>query len=204
MKIKNIIFDLGGVILNIDFKLMHAAFERLGVKDFASVYALSRQDKIIDHFETGQITVDQFRQHMKTLFNLSISDEEFDNAWNAMLLDLPKQKADFIQQLREKHHLNIFLLSNTNEIHLMKIKKQHGQLFQTCFHKEYYSNEVGNNKPNPEIFLQVLNENDLLAEETLFLDDTLQHVEAARNLGLHAELITKDFTIFDILKMLKN
>lgn len=200
MTIKNIIFDLGGVILNIDFKLMHRAFERLGVKDIAVVYTQTRQDKIIDHFETGKITPDEFRQSMKTAFNLAISDEEFDAAWNAMLLDLPKQKADFIQELREKHHLKIFLLSNTNAIHNAKIKKEHDQLFKKCFHKEYYSHVVGKNKPNQDIFLTVLNENNLLAEETLFLDDTLQHVEAARKLGLYAELITEDFTIFDILK----
>lgn len=194
MTIKAIIFDLGGVIININYSLTSAAFKKLGAHDFDKVYSQFKQSPLFDNYETGKIESDVFRKELTELLDLSITDEQFDKAWNAMLLDLPQERLDFIKQLRQNYQT--FLYSNTNAIHLKKVSELAD--FNGCFVKEYYSHQFGMRKPHKESFEKLLRENGLNASETLFIDDTPQHIEGARQAGLHTMLIDKNNSIFDL------
>src|SRR5579872_3080509 len=129
MAIKNIIFDLGGVIINIDYKLTSLAFNKLGAKNFDQAYSQMSQNKLFDDFETGKISSEVFRKLLKEKLQLSISDEQFDNAWNAMLLDIPIKRLLLIKELKKSY--KVYLLSNTNDIHLKKV-------FEICHEQNGY------------------------------------------------------------------
>jgi len=204
-----IIFDLGGVILNIDYGRTIDKLSRLSGIDFAQTYTQHRQDPLFDQFETGKISADKFRQGMKRLLNLQemdqVSDGDLDEAWNAMLLDIPPGRINFLEKIGTQKR--IFLLSNTNVIHKMafdqialaQIQREGwgdrlSDLSQ-LFEKAYYSHVVGDRKPNASIFNHVLIENNLDPSETLFIDDTLGHVEGARSVGLQAFHLTPGQTI---------
>lgn len=194
--IKNIIFDLGGVLLDIDYTLTIKAFEKLGIKNFELVFSQFKQSRISDLFETGKISEKEFYQNVTK--ELSITRAEFDNAWNAMLLDFPKERFDLLKTIREKY--NLYLCSNTNSIHhraFFDIINQFEEPFETLFDRVYYSHEVGLRKPNPLIFEHILQENNLKPEETVFLDDSPQHLEGARALGIKTILVKKK-TILEI------
>jgi glucose-1-phosphatase len=191
--VRNIIFDLGGIILNIDYSLTEKAFINLGIKNFSEVYSQAKQNNLFDSLEEGKISADNFRKAINQ-YVPNASDEAIDNAWNAMLLDFPKHRAEKLEQLSKQYRL--FLLSNTNEIHLEKfqqiIEKDYGyQNFVNLFEKVYYSHELGLRKPRKECFRQVLVENNLPADQTLFVDDSIQHVEGAESVGIHAIHIPK-------------
>ena len=119
--IKNIIFDLGGVILNINYKLTSLAFEEIGVKKFDAIYSKQQQQKKFNSFEKGEITSKEFIEYLKKQAKVVITDKQIIDSWNAMLLDLPKYRFDFINKINKKY--NIYLLSNTNSIHIAGFKK---------------------------------------------------------------------------------
>lgn len=195
--VKNIIFDFGGVILNIDYKLTEAAFAGLGLSDFEDMYSQASQNKLFDTFEKGLITPAQFRTEIRKYIG-SASDEQIDKAWNSMLLDLPEERIKLLDRLKKTHR--IFLLSNTNEIHFtaftayMKDKFRR-DVFSDVFEKAYVSHKVHMRKPDTEIFEFVLAENKLNREETLFIDDSIQHIEAAKRSGIRAHFLKKGETI---------
>ena len=198
MPIKNIILDLGGVIIDIDYQLTSNAFRNMGAINFDKIHTHKNQLSFFDDYETGKISSEEFRNILKSKLDLIISDEDFDKAWNAMLLDLPIERLEFIRQLRKEY--KVFLFSNTNEIHLKEVfnicQRQNGfDTFKGFFDKEYYSNIFGQRKPNTDSFLSILRENDLNADETLFIDDTLQHVLGAKAVGIHAVHLTKGKSI---------
>ena len=186
--VKNIIFDLGGVILNIDYRLTAKAFKEIGVINFDEIYSQAKQGQVFDKLETGELTPDEFREYMKEIVpSLQLSD--IDKAWNAMLLDLPVQRIDLLKKLKNKYRL--FLLSNTNEIHIKCFRKiiesSYGKnIFDAIFEHQYYSSDIGMRKPNPECFQYVLEKNGIEPSETLFIDDSIQHVEGARKLKINA------------------
>ncbi len=135
-----------------------------------------------------------------------MTDEELLFAWNAMLLDFPKHRLELLSKLKPNYRL--FLLSNTNESHVLEFEKtlfaSHGyQNLEPFFEKVYYSCRMNQRKPNADIFESVLNENNLVAEETLFIDDSPQHVEGALTLGVKAMLLEKNNEVEDLLKELK-
>lgn len=185
--IKNIIFDLGAVILNIDYEATQKAFEKLGITDGNEFYSKQQQDRLFDELETGKIDEAEFVKRIQEHVKTPLQYNEIIDAWNAIILDFPLRRLQILQQLQL--HFNIFLLSNTNEIHEREFNKR---LQSTCgypslavfFDKIYLSHRVGLRKPNLEIFKKVLNDNHLKAEETLFIDDSLQHIEAANTLGI--------------------
>lgn len=186
---KNIIFDFGGVILNIDYTLTSSAFKKLGIKDFDSFYSKASQNDLFDNLETGSISPTELISALKKHLPETTTDTEILSAWNAMLLDLPKERLDLLLKLKESH--TTFLLSNTNTIHIDAFQKYIKEKFGSenlnpYFQKVYFSSSIGMRKPNSDIFLFVLKENNLKAEETLFIDDSPQHVEGAREAGLHA------------------
>lgn len=205
MKIKNIIFDLGGVIFNIDYQKTSEAFKKLGATNFDQFYSQSQQHKLFDDFETGKISASEFRSGLRKALDLVATDDEIDAAWNAMLLDLPIKRLEFIKSLRKDY--KVFLYSNINEIHFNKLfnicKNQHGiSSFAGYFDREYYSHRFGKKKPHSTSFQAILDENDLCAQETLFIDDSRQHIEGARKTRMHAVHLTKDMSIFDTKKFI--
>lgn len=192
MQVKNIIFDLGGVIIDIDYHLASAAFKKLGIVDFDNFYSKAKQSTLFDDFEKGIISNTQFRNTLRQYLPDEISDRQIDDAWNAMLIGIPSHRIDFLQSLAKRYR--IFLLSNTNKIHIdaftsMNDEKFGKGYFESIFEKYYYSSVIGMRKPEAEIFEFVLAENKLIKEETIFVDDSIQHVEGALNTGLHAELL---------------
>ena len=186
-KIKNIVFDLGGVILNINYELTSKSFENLGGFKFENLYSQAKQKNIFNQLETGEISSSIFRSELKKLMGFNVSDEKFDQSWNAMLLDLPIKRLELIKSLGFSY--NTFLLSNTNEIHIKAFKQIINEKigysnFVSCFKKCYYSSEIGLRKPNLACFNYVLKQNNLIAQETLFIDDSIQHIEGAKKAGL--------------------
>ncbi|MDG1175893.1 MAG: HAD family phosphatase [Flavobacteriales bacterium] len=185
--IKNIIFDLGGVILNIDYQITVEAFKKLGIDDFEEIFSQYKQSTLSDDFETGRITELEFYEGIKTISGKDFTFEEYKNAWNALLLDLPKERINILKKLSEKYRL--FLFSNTNETHYKEFVTKVESDFNTIFEKTYYSHQFGKRKPDSDSFLSILKENNLIIEETLFVDDSIQHIESANLLGIRTLLI---------------
>jgi len=189
METENIIFDLGGVLLNVDYNLTIKAFEDLGIADFNKIYSQAQQSKLFSSFEVGEIGDSEFLQGIKKLGNINSSHDEIATAWNAMLLDFPRERLDFLTQIKNQY--NTFLLSNTNSIHEDAFQKiiRKGNLIvdlEPYFNKIYFSHRIGHRKPNRQAFEFVLNDNCLDPLKTLFIDDTMQHVVGAQKLGIRS------------------
>ena len=183
--IKTIIFDLGAVLLNINYQLTITEFAKLGVKNADSFYSKEVQTNLFNEIETGKISVDSFLKLLQKETE-NASKNEVRNAWNAMLIDLPKERIELLKQL--KQDFPIYLLSNTNSIHISEFRKKIGetkyQEFYNLFDKVYYSHEIGFRKPNKDAFQLILDENNLKANEVLFIDDSPQHIEGANKLEI--------------------
>ncbi|MCB9188653.1 MAG: HAD family phosphatase [Flavobacteriales bacterium] len=191
--IKNIVFDLGGVILNIDYHLTSKAFEELGVRSFDDIYSQRNQTNLFDLLETGKIGSEKFVQELTT-YVPKASENEIIDAWNAMLMDLPANRIELLMKLKDNYR--IFLLSNTNEIHENAFRKtilsSYGKdVFEEIFEKVYLSHRIGLRKPNGDCFQFVLDSNELKPSETLFIDDSRQHIEGAKNLKMRTYLLDK-------------
>ncbi|MDX1652334.1 MAG: HAD family phosphatase [Brumimicrobium sp.] len=189
MAIKNIILDLGGVLLNIDYHKTIDAFKSLGIENFDSIFTQAKQEKLFDLYESGQMHSDKFIEELKSKLPGDITSQEIIDAWNAMLLDFPEERLKYLLELKKKY--NTVLLSNTNPIHLEafhKIIKDNNNLdsLDAHFNKVYFSSDMKMRKPSPNIFTRVCEEQGFKPEETLFIDDTLQHVEGAKAAGLQA------------------
>ncbi len=183
--IDNIIFDLGNVVLNIDYQNTIDAFEKIGVKDASSFYSKSSQLNIFSQLETGRISKQDFVLEIQK-FAPKASETQIINAWNAILQDLPNERLEVLKRIKDK--FSIFLLSNTNSIHIEKIIDNLGEKkykeFYNLFNKVYYSHEVKLRKPSSDIFRLVIKENNLSIKNTLFIDDSIQHIESAKKIGL--------------------
>lgn len=196
--IKNIIFDLGGVILNINYDLTVAAFEELNLENFDTLFTKMQQSDLFIRLETGEISPQEFRLNIKKISNKNITDSQIDKAWNAMLLDLPLERIELLKRLSKKYSL--YLLSNTNAIHIEAFTKiLHSSIgsenISHIFNKVYYSHQIGMRKPNADIFQYVLSDNRLKPSETLFIDDSPQHIQAAKELGINTFHITDKLSI---------
>ena len=200
-KTEAIVFDLGGVILNIDYHLTRRAFEKLGVRNFDEMYSQSGADILFRELETGKISEDSFYTEINKRTGLGLSTIEIQQAWNAMLLTFREKSLQFLQVLKPKYKL--FLLSNTNHIHLKEfnkiyLEKEREFPFEEFFDKAYYSCEIGLRKPNAESYDLVLKENKLVPGNTLFVDDSIQNIEAAGLLGMHTVLLQPGKYIEDL------
>lgn len=206
MKIKNIILDLGGVLLNIDYLCTIDAFKKLGISNFEQMYTQAQQNKLFDAFETGHITAEEFLSQVALHLPKETKKDEIISAWNAMLFDLPKERLEFLKQLKKQY--NLVLLSNTNTIHLEHfhqiLKAEHGiDNLLSYFKTTYFSCEMGMRKPHPEIFLKVCELEGFDPKDTLFIDDTQQHVEGAIKAGLHAHYLDVEKTnVMELLSSL--
>lgn len=198
-KIKNLIFDLGGVIINLNTSLTIKAFAELSGRSLEEVIKFSTTEPAFHLYEKGQITDADFRAVIRTLTSKPLDDTSIDKAWNAMILDLPIEHIKLLRSLKERH--NIFLLSNTNNIHMECVNdvriKASVESFDQLFHYDYYSHIMGKRKPDANIFEQVLEENNLDPAQTLFLDDNYDNINGASNLGINTLHVTSPNLLFE-------
>lgn len=205
--IENIIFDYGNVIFNIDFAKTQKAFTELGINNVAQLFAHTNQSELFDAFDMGKITAAEFRNGIRKIaVNEKLDDAQIDEAWNALLLGVPKGRHELL--LRLKRRYGTFLLSNNNEIHynwiMQYLKREYNLEDNTCFFiKDYYSHLMGMRKPNRDIFEQVLQKHGLQPEKTLFIDDSPQHIKTAQALNMQTELLTAPDTLEDLIRRRK-
>jgi putative hydrolase of the HAD superfamily len=187
--IDTIIFDLGGVLFDIDYQLTIKAFENIGFDDFAIAYSKANQNNIFDLLETGKLSDADFYDYINQITKKNIPSDAINNAWNAMLIGMPSIKFETLAKLKSR--FNLYLLSNTNNIHLPMVfemieQQTPGKHLDDYFIKTYYSNKIGLRKPDIESFYHVINDNGLKPQNTLFVDDSIQHIHGATAAGLNA------------------
>jgi len=199
--IKNIIFDFGDIFINLDKPATNKFLTKFGVDindDELTAVQLT--------YEKGQISTEEFIRFFKQKY--SIQKEDVLGAWNSILLDFPTYRLDFLTELAAVKKHRLFLLSNTNELHINWVKESWGlplfELFKNCFEKFYLSHEINLRKPDQSIFTFVLEENNLNPTETLFIDDVLVNTEAAEKLGIQVwNLIPGKEDVVDLRSKLK-
>lgn len=199
--LKAIIFDLGGVILNIDYRLTEKAFQALGIPRFTELYSQHAASQLFSNLETGDISASDFIKAMQQEAGVPLDAHQITTAWNAMLLDFPEERLTLLRKLREKYP--IYLLSNTNAIHEIAFNHVLKERFaldslDPLFTKAYLSHRIHLRKPDPEAFRHVLTENNLDPASTLFIDDTEVNILAARALGLQTILLRPPVVVTDL------
>lgn len=191
--IKNIILDYGNVLFDIDFATLRQSFIDLGIEDVDKFYGHRAQHALFDAFDKGIITAAQFRNEVrKAAGNSELSDDAVDNGWNSLLIGVRPGHHELLLRLKTRYRT--FLLSNNNEIHynwiMAYLNREFGlQGNSGLFEKDYYSHLMGMRKPDKEIFEFVLDTHGLNPAQTLFVDDSPQHIETANALGLRAHLL---------------
>lgn len=201
--IKNIIFDFGGVLIDLNRQRCIENFRTLGLQNIDELIGLFAQQGIFMQLEKGEISSDEFRHELRKLINPNISDQQIDSAWNSFLLSIPTHKLEGLIALREKY--NLYLLSNTNEIH-WEWSKKHVFPYKGFTEKEYFkriylSYEMKQAKPDTEIFRLMLEDSGLKAEECLFIDDSEANCKAAETVGIcsHHYKVGEDWrTLFNL------
>lgn len=199
---KNIVYDLGGVLLNIDYHLTAQAFKKLGIHNFEQLFSQAQQSQLFDNYEKGLISSDEFRNEINLLCGNRFLKTQIDDAWNAMLLDFPGNRIEILKKTAKTHRT--FLLSNTTEIHIEAFNtylKNELNIndFYAFFEKAYLSYEIGLRKPDKKIFEYVIEQNNLIPSETLYIDDSIQHIISAESIGIKAYwLDVKKESIVDI------
>ena len=197
-QIKNIVFDLGGVLVDLDFKAAINGLQQAGFANVKEQLMTFNQEGIFQKFELGEISTEEFRTAIRENSTVTLTDEEIDALWNAMLLEIPREKLELILDLRGKYM--VYLLSNTNSIHWDYVCKNafnyRGFRVNDYFEETFLSYEMHLAKPNKAIFEKVLQDANLLPEETLFIDDSEANCKAASELGIH----THHYHIGDDLK----
>ena len=191
MTIKNIILDLGNVLLDIDYDLTTNAFVHLGYHNFQEMYSQYKADLLFEKLEMGLVAEDDFYFVLEDIREGPDSYQDRDQiqkAWNAMLLDFRYDTFEYLKSVKDKYRL--FLLSNTNVIHkrAVDVLFNKGHL-DDYFEKAYYSHLVGMRKPNEDIFEFVLGDAGIKPEETLFIDDLYPNIETAKKMGFQAWLL---------------
>lgn len=199
--IKNIIYDFGGVIYNIDFKKTFEAFEALGFSNFDDMFSQHHANALFQNLETGKITPQEFYKQIKNQAPQPITDEQIRDAWNALLLNYRLSSLQFLTELKERY--NLYLLSNTNAIHYdhfsAQLRKETSYpSLESFFTKAYYSHGIGLRKPNTDAYEFVLNDAGIKAEETIFVDDTIGNLPNAEKLGIKTVLLQPGMLIENI------
>ncbi|MGV3600873.1 MAG: HAD family hydrolase [Dyadobacter fermentans] len=203
-QIKNIIFDLGDVILNIDVPIASRSFADLSGREQAEILTIFKESEIFRQFETGTMDEPSFRNYVREILNFpDLSDEAIDTAWNSLLLDLPPERVELLKKLATRYRL--FLLSNTSSIHITQVNKilkasTGVERLEDLFEIVFLSYEMGLMKPDTRIYQQVLDKAGLKAEETLFLDDNADNIRGAAQLGIDTIHVQKPVTILEYLQ----
>ncbi|MGZ8523635.1 MAG: HAD family hydrolase [Chitinophagaceae bacterium] len=200
MPVKNIIFDLGGVILNIDLRKTQDAFTALGVKNIDEVFRMGHIDSFFKSYETGAIDDAAFIASVQNLAGIKLAPEIVIEAWNALLIDFPPERINFLKKIRSKYRL--FLLSNTSALHHTRFqdlfKQEFGGSLDDLFDKAYYSHIIKLHKPDTASYNLIIDENRLDAGKTLFIDDSAANVEGAERAGLKGIHLAPGKTILEL------
>jgi putative hydrolase of the HAD superfamily len=189
MSVKNLIFDLGGVIIDLSIDHTIQAFSAISGIEKEKVNFLYTSSPGFEDYEKGLMGDDEFRDYVRAVYSVNSSAEEIDSCWTAMLRGLSVKKLQLLLKLKDKYR--VYLLSNTNSIHIDFINEtmlpsvvQSASSLDAYFHRAYYSHIMKKRKPNADIFEQVLAENELVPAQTLFLDDNIDNLEGANQLGI--------------------
>ena len=200
--IRNIVFDLGGVLLNINPEKTINAFGQLGMTKLIGEKGLTYDHEIFYLLEQGKITPGEFRNAVRKLLSNKVTDQQIDLAWTAMLLDFPKIRVELLQKLRSE--FDLYLFSNTNAIHVAKyqsiFRNQHGFEVSSLFEILFHSNEIGTRKPSPESYREIIRLSGILPQESLFIDDSFNNVEGAIACGLKGFWLQPGHTVEEIFQ----
>ena len=196
--IKNLIFDLGNVLYDIDFKKMNAAFTSIGIEGMDKHFTLNKSHPLFLELEMGFVNEQEFYEGVRNLVNLPLSNDQIQFAWNALLVGFRKNSIEWIKQNNTKY--NTFLYSNTNQIHhdyfIAEFENNVAAYpFVSLFKKPYYSHEMGMRKPDPASFTYILEKEGLVASETLFIDDNEPNIIAAASVGLQVLHLKEGMTV---------
>ena len=200
-QIKNIIFDLGGVFLNIDYQLTSRAFTELGVTDIDAMFSQQHSNELFELLETGKLSPTEFYEAFRKETGILLTDEQIKKAWNALLLNFPEERIQWLEQIKDRY--NIYLYSNTNQIHYDQFIADFtnafpGKDFNSYFIRAYYSQTLGLRKPYVASFQQILMDEALNPEETLFIDDTFKNIEGAEKAGMKTIHLVAPLTVLDL------
>jgi len=201
--IKNIIFDLGKVLLNLDFNASIVAFQKLGLKTDVLDNKQAYSDPVFYELEVGKVTPEEFCNRVrKVLNNPNASDLQIEDAWYSMILDVPASRVKVVQDLSKNY--NVYLFSNTNKIHIDRLhrafKAEHGIDFPSLFVKDYYSHEIHERKPDLSSYKKVIELSGVNPEESIFIDDLEKNIIGAQQSGLKTFWLKEGMeltTVFD-------
>jgi len=203
--VKNIIFDLGGVIINLNYQLTRKAFENLGVANFNDLYTQHHANPLFEQLEVGAIEPEAFYEALREATGLTLTNSQIETAWNAMLLDFPVERLLWLDQIKNKY--DIYLFSNTNAIHYKAFTTIYAQTaplvglnpnFNHFFKTAYYSHTLKQRKPAVAAFEAVLQDAKLDPAQTLFIDDTISNIEGAQKAGLQTLFLSGSLTVQDV------
>ena len=189
--IDTLIFDFGGVIINLDYSKPVDEFKKLGISDSKKLFSKEEQTSLFDSLECGQISDEKFLNEIRKKSNTN-DLELIKKAWNSILLNIPEERVHLLKKLSLKY--KIYLLSNTNSIHLNEIISAYGEKkwrnFISIFNEVYFSNQIGMRKPNEDVFFYLIKKNKLDVSKTLFIDDSPQHIKTAKKIGFKTYHLT--------------
>ncbi len=198
--VKNIIFDLGGVLLNLDIQRSREAFIKLGVPQIDDLFRIGHADSFFKLYETGHLDDVEFIAAARQLAAAGTTEEDILTAWNSMLRDFPKERVELLDRLKNKYRL--FLFSNTNALHLVSFQQNfrdvYGMEMDTLFERAWYSHVINRRKPDVEAFSYVVTDASLDPAETLFIDDALVNVEGAKAAGLQGRYLEPGMSVLDL------
>jgi len=199
--IKNIIFDLGKVLLNLDFNASVVAFQKLGLKTDVLDNKQAYSDPVFYELEVGKVTPKEFCNRVrKVLNNPDATDLQIEDAWYSMILDVPANRVKVVQELSKSY--NVYLFSNTNQIHIERLhrafKAEHGIDFPSLFVKDYYSHEIHERKPDLSSYQKVIELAGINPEESIFIDDLEKNIIGAQQSGLKTFWLKEGIEMTDI------
>lgn len=188
--IRNLIFDLGNVILNIDTKLSEIAFAKYGMNDFEKLYTLASQNELFDRLEVGSITENEFYDEFRRVTGCKLDNKTLEQCWDALIMDFPSARIEMLKRLKKEGKYRTFILSNTNIIHYRfytaLLKRTYGiNGLESLVEHAYFSHEIGLKKPNRDIFDYVVANSHIKPEECIFIDDNEANIKAANALGFN-------------------
>jgi len=205
-KYEAIIFDLGGVLYDIDLQRTKDAFAALGLHSFDDQYSMKVQTKLFDALEKGLMGEEEFTSEINRIEQTNLSLEQVQNAWNALLICMPSQSVSILQNLRKEGYA-LYLLSNTNQFHADQINREMNDQFgiktlDELFDAAYYSYRIGMRKPDMEIYQHVVNNHGLNPLKTVFIDDNEDNIKGALKAGIHAVHKSKNITLDELMNQL--
>lgn len=185
--IRNIVFDLGNVLLNLDFDASIQAFQKLGLNSEVVNRQQAYADSVFYELETGKTTPEIFRKQVRRILNNpEATDQHIDDAWCAMIRDVPAMRVEMVKKLAK--NFKVYLFSNTNAIHIhhlhTEFREMYGIEFPSLFVKDFYSHELHERKPDLASYMKVIELSGIIPEETLFVDDLEKNISGAEKAGM--------------------